>query len=131
MTLHIVTAAVVKVSVGAPPANRVANIVRRGGIVPEGVDEKVLKNLLSRGLIEVLPEPEPVDEDALAAARQAEFDATVQAAAEKLVTEQLAPHFDQRVLEEAQKLEAARTSGGTTPAPATPAKPAAAKPTTK
>jgi hypothetical protein len=62
-TLHIATAAVVKVSIGSPTGNRVAQFVQRGGIVPDGVAEDQLERLIARGLIEVLEvEPEEVDE---------------------------------------------------------------------
>lgn len=53
-TLHIAAAAVVKVSIGSPSGNRVAQFVQRGGIIPEGVSEELLERLLDRGLIEVL-----------------------------------------------------------------------------
>ncbi|MGC0270805.1 hypothetical protein ACPROK_14690 [Glutamicibacter soli] len=51
-TLYKAKASVVKVAVGSPSGNRVARIVRAGGIIPEGVDEEQLKHLVSRKLIE-------------------------------------------------------------------------------
>ncbi len=48
---HIATAAVVKISIGSPSGNRVAQFIQRGGIIPEGVDEEQLKRLVKRGLV--------------------------------------------------------------------------------
>lgn len=62
MTLHIVKAKVVKVTVGAVGGNAIAHIIRRGGIVPEGVAPDKLQHLLDRGLIEPLIEEEAADE---------------------------------------------------------------------
>lgn len=45
-------AAVVKVSVGSSEGNRVARIIRAGGVIPEGVDQDLLEKLTKRGLIE-------------------------------------------------------------------------------
>lgn len=77
--LHIATAAVVKVSIGSPSGNSVASFVRRGDILPEGVDEAQLERLAERGLIAELdvPEPEPEPEifsaaDVAAAVKAAE-----------------------------------------------------------
>lgn len=69
-TQHIATAAVVKVSIGSPSGNRVAQFVQRGGVVPEGVDEAQIERLIARGLIAVdeveeIEEgttPDPIDE---------------------------------------------------------------------
>lgn len=44
--------AVVKVSIGTPDGNRLARIVRKGGSIPDGVDQNLLDALESRGLIE-------------------------------------------------------------------------------
>jgi hypothetical protein len=78
MTLHIATAAVVKVSIGGAGSNSVAAFVRRGEIVPEGVDKAQLKRLRKQGFIaeleEIEPEPEPV------LYTQEDVDAAVQAA---------------------------------------------------
>lgn len=66
--LHKAKSAVVKVAVGSPNGNRVARIVRAGGIIPEGVDKDQLEHLLKRGLIEKVtvteqpPAPNPVEE---------------------------------------------------------------------
>jgi len=53
-TQHIATAAFVKVSIGSPSGNRVAQLIQRGGVIPGGVDEKQLERLVDRGLIEVV-----------------------------------------------------------------------------
>lgn len=58
MTLHVVTSAVVKVSIGSPGGNRVAHIARRGDVLPAGVDETQLETLAKRGLIEKVAEQE-------------------------------------------------------------------------
>lgn len=62
--LHIATAAVVKVSIGSPSGNSVASFVRRGDLLPDGVDEAQLKRLTERGFIAKFdaPEPEPEPE---------------------------------------------------------------------
>jgi len=62
MTLNIVKAKVVKVTVGAVGGNAIAHIIRRGGIVPEGVAPDKLQHLLDRGLIEPLIVEEPAAE---------------------------------------------------------------------
>ncbi|MGX9348152.1 hypothetical protein [Microbacterium sp. KNMS] len=49
---HTVTAAFVKVSIGSPSGNRVARILRRGDVVPEGVDKAQLAHLVERGMLE-------------------------------------------------------------------------------
>jgi hypothetical protein len=48
---HVVTAAFVKVSIGSPDGNRVARILARGAIVPEGVPVEALTSLVARGFI--------------------------------------------------------------------------------
>lgn len=91
---HSASAAFVKVSIGSPSGNRVAVILRRGDIVPDGVAEEQLERLTERGLIEVVPEP--VDEAAeakKAAAEKAKADkaeAAKKAAAEKAAAEKKA-----------------------------------------
>lgn len=60
--LHRVTAPVVKVSIGSPGGNRVARILTRGSLVPEGVAAELLDSLTARGLIEAIePAPEAFD----------------------------------------------------------------------
>ena len=49
--IHVVTAAVVKVSIGANGGNRVARFVQRGDLVPAGVDAEQIDRLIARGLI--------------------------------------------------------------------------------
>lgn len=51
---HIVSAAAVKVSIGAAGGNRVAAILRRGDVVPGGVAAEQLDRLVDRGLIEAV-----------------------------------------------------------------------------
>ncbi|AZS46670.1 hypothetical protein [Microbacterium oxydans] len=53
-TQHIATAAFVKVSIGSPSGNRVAQLIQRGSVVPGGVDEAQLERLVDRGLIEAV-----------------------------------------------------------------------------
>lgn len=66
-TQHIATAAFVKVSIGSPSGNRVAQLIQRDGLIPQGVDEAQLERLTARGLIaevEVEVEvAEPADTD--------------------------------------------------------------------
>lgn len=64
--LYRVTAPVVKVAIGSLTGNRVARILTRGALVPEGVDQALLDNLSARGLIESVEvnevvEPEQTD----------------------------------------------------------------------
>lgn len=49
---YVAKANVVKVSIGPADGNRVARIIRLGGVIPEGVDREALKSLEKRGLIE-------------------------------------------------------------------------------
>lgn len=49
---YIALTAVVKVSVGSARGNRVAHVVRRGDVLPEGVEKEQLDRLEARGLIE-------------------------------------------------------------------------------
>lgn len=55
--LYTVKAAVVKVSVGGP-GPRVAQILRRGDVLPLGIEQERLDNLEARGLIEKVPTAE-------------------------------------------------------------------------
>ena len=91
--LHVATAAVVKVSLGANGGNRVARFVQRGDLLPEGLDAEQLTRLEQRGLIEALPSDEDLaevlEEERLAqeAEAKAQFDQAVDIAAAKLVAE--------------------------------------------
>lgn len=84
-TTYKATAAAVKVSVGPADGNRVARIIRRGGIIPEGVEPEQLKRLAELGLIEkVAEETSAADVEAEAkAAAEAEAEAKAKAAAAK------------------------------------------------
>lgn len=53
-TQHIASAAFVKVSIGSPSGNRVAQLIQRGGVIPGGIDEAQLERLVDRGLIEAI-----------------------------------------------------------------------------
>lgn len=83
--LHIATAAVVKVSIGSPSGNSVASFVRRGDILPEGVDEAQLARLAERGFIAELHAPEPDPEPSVFS--QADVDAAVKAATDTQAAE--------------------------------------------
>lgn len=87
-TTYRAKAVVVKVSVGPATGNRVARIIKQGGIIPEGVETEQIKRLLSLDLIEKAP-TEETPEDAEAqeaadaeAAAKAAADAEAKAAAE-------------------------------------------------
>ncbi|KRE72589.1 hypothetical protein [Arthrobacter sp. Soil762] len=75
--LYKAMASVVKVAVGPATGNRIARIIRQGGIIPEGVEQAKLDQLEALGLIEqVTIEATPTEEEAAAA------EATAKAAAE-------------------------------------------------
>lgn len=59
MSTHIAKARAVKVALGSPDGNQIVRIIRAGDVVPDGVDEKALADLVKRGLVEVAAEPEP------------------------------------------------------------------------
>ncbi|WP_396645438.1 hypothetical protein [Microbacterium sp.] len=80
MTQHIVTAAVVKVSIGSPSGNSVAQFVRRDDLVPAGVDEEQLERLVRQGFIAEYEGPEPDPEPT--AFSKDDVDAAVKAATE-------------------------------------------------
>lgn len=61
-TQHIATAAFVKVSIGSPSGNRVAQLIQRDGLIPQGVDEAQLERLTARGLIAAVEIDEPADD---------------------------------------------------------------------
>ena len=88
---YLVTAAVVKVSVGPADGNRIARMIPRGHLIPEGVDPSLLKKLEERKLIEKAADPAP-DAAALAAAEKAAADkaAAEKAAADKAAAEKAA-----------------------------------------
>jgi hypothetical protein len=85
VTLYKAKASVVKVSVGPGTGNRVARIIHRGGIIPEGIEQEQIKRLEKLGLIEkVVVEETATDADAKAAAEakaKAAADAKAAAAA--------------------------------------------------
>ncbi|WP_198410831.1 hypothetical protein [Microbacterium halophytorum] len=86
-----VKANVVKVAVGDPAGNRVARILRRGAIVPDGVDESTLKSLAGRRLIAKVTKRGPsAAEKAAAEKAAAEKAAAEKAAAEKAAAEKAA-----------------------------------------
>jgi len=51
-TTYQAKANIVKVAVGPATGNRVARIIRAGGLIPEGVEQEQLDSLEKRGLIE-------------------------------------------------------------------------------
>jgi hypothetical protein len=58
MTTYVVTDRAVKVSLGSPDGNSIVRFLRKGDVVPERVDKKVLARLLDRGMITAFDEPE-------------------------------------------------------------------------
>lgn len=91
MTKHIATAAVVKVSIGSPSGNSVAQFVRRGDLLPEGLDEAQLERLVKQGFVTEFEEPDVEDEPA--SISQADVDAAaavVEAEARKVADEKKA-----------------------------------------
>lgn len=110
---HIATAAVVKVSIGSPSGNSVAQFVRRGDLVPAGVDDAQIERLVKRGFIEEFEAPEAEPEPTVFS--QADVDAAVKAATDAQAAELATAKKD---------LEAARTELTTkqTPAAKAPAK---------
>lgn len=56
--IYIAKRRVVKVSIGPATGNRIARFVNEGEIIPEGVDQDSLDNLLERGLIEAVESEE-------------------------------------------------------------------------
>jgi hypothetical protein len=85
-TLYRAKANVVKVSIGPSTGNRVARIITRGGIIPEGVEQDQLDRLAKLNLIEKFTvQDEPTEAEAKAAAdaeAKAKADADAKAAAE-------------------------------------------------
>ncbi|PPF64545.1 hypothetical protein C5E11_03900 [Clavibacter michiganensis] len=99
--------------------------LRRGRVLPDSVTRAEVKRLLDLDLIEEVESYEDIAEQLelqrLEAEAQAEaaFDERVQAAAQKIVAEEIAPEFEKRVEAKAEELIAARTE--TPPAVTTPA----------
>jgi hypothetical protein len=133
---HMVTGTVVKVSVGTATGNRIARILRHGDIVPEGVDDELLARLADRGLISELPSDAELLAQAVAEreaeqeAAQAEFDARVTEAAERILADR-APEIAEAALAKARAdlaTETAEDGDGTPPPTETAAPAAAAKP---
>lgn len=77
-TTYRAKAVVVKVSVGPSEGNRVARIIKQGGIIPEGVEKDQLARLEKLNLIEKVD----VAAEAKAEAQAAETKATADAEAE-------------------------------------------------
>ncbi len=62
MTVYVVKAPAVKVSIGGSTGNRVAHFARRDEVLPEGIVPEQLADLLKRKLIAevvILPEGDP------------------------------------------------------------------------
>lgn len=78
---YVAKAAVVKVSIGPADGNRVARIIRAGGVIPEGVDKAAIAALLKRGLIKKLPQVPEAQEAADKAAAEAKAKAAAEAKA--------------------------------------------------
>lgn len=76
-----VTATVVKVAVGPADGNRVARFVDRGDIIPDGVEQGILDQLVKLGRIEKVTEEPAEDLAAEEAARTAEAKAVADAKA--------------------------------------------------
>lgn len=100
MSLHVVKAAVVKVSIGSASGNRVAHIARRGDVLPAGVDEAQLKDLAKRGLIEKVAEAASEKQEAPNGTSQAAATgAKAEAPSEKWTNEQLAAFADEHSID--------------------------------
>ncbi|POH58915.1 hypothetical protein [Arthrobacter glacialis] len=78
--IYVAKANVVKVAVGAADGNRVARIIRKGGTIPEGVEQEALEALAERGLIELVT---PAAAPEVAEAEQAAAVTAAKAAAEQ------------------------------------------------
>lgn len=59
--LYIAKTAVVKVPVGPATGHRIATIVRRGDVIPQGVAQSLLDSLEARGLIEKVEIPDTAE----------------------------------------------------------------------
>jgi len=78
-----VTAPVVKVAVGPADGNRIARFIDRGGIIPDGVDQGLLDQLVKLGRIEQVKEEAPNDTAEEDAARAAAAHAAADAKADE------------------------------------------------
>lgn len=58
---YVVIRPAVKVSIGAAGGNKVAQLLRRGDVVPEGVAVEQLADLVERGFLEVVAEAVEVE----------------------------------------------------------------------
>lgn len=119
-TIHKVTTAVVKVSIGDVTGNRVARFVYRDGIVPEGVSKDQLDRLAARGLIEPVKVPTTEELEAQAAADATASQAELEARIEEQVTARVEQLEQQRAADAAASERAAKAAdtkkAGTTPA---------------
>ncbi|WP_315913584.1 hypothetical protein [Arthrobacter sp. lap29] len=77
---YVAKANVVKVSIGPADGNRVARLIRAGGIIPEGVEQATLDALAQRGLIGLV---KPVEDDSAAEKAEAATEAVAAAAAKE------------------------------------------------
>ncbi|UOQ58560.1 hypothetical protein MUN78_06980 [Leucobacter allii] len=62
--IYIAKTAVVKVPVGPATGHRIATIVRRGDVIPQGVAQDHLDSLETRGLIEKVEIPDTAEDSA-------------------------------------------------------------------
>lgn len=85
---YVAKANVVKVAVGPADGNRVARIIRKGGAIPEGVEQTSLDALVKRGLIEKV-KPDAKQSAAAKAKAEADAAAAAQAAADKAAADAL------------------------------------------
>lgn len=75
-TTYRAKAVVVKVSVGPATGNRVARIIKQGGIIPEGVETEQIKRLVSLDLIEKVTDAASETDSTDADTAKAEAEAT-------------------------------------------------------
>lgn len=81
-TTYRAKALVVKVSLGPANGNRVARIIKQGGIIPEGVEKDQLTRLEELGLIEKVPaEPDESKQSSSDSDPEAEAKAAAEAEA--------------------------------------------------
>jgi hypothetical protein len=119
MAQHIATAAVVKVSIGSRSGNSVAQFVRRGDLLPEGLDEAQIERLLKQGFIAEHEEPEPEPEPEVFS--QADVDAAVKAATDAQAAELAQAKKDADAAKaEAEKAKAELAKAQQSKAPAKP-----------
>jgi len=96
--------------VRVPGAQGGETYMRAGRVLPDSVSAPERKRLLRLGLIAEVPDEALVIAELSAAQADADrvFEERVRARAAELVAEELAPEFDQRVQEAAEKLDAER-----------------------